>query len=415
MISHRHLGLPAELATSFEEWIALFGDRGTLGLWEFNATGRTLAVALKTFVGPQTEVTFEPEDEDGGLAEAETIPLLPDEMSSRYLQAKCDFDQGRSLASKGDPGIALVKLQRAVEGLAELFQHFGEDGVAIELARSHDACGCLQNNLGNPAQATEAFGKAIDIYSRLGNKEGDHRLLAALANACSHRGIANSSCGQVGEAIQDLDRAIEIYTSLVYDANRSLLESDLANAHMYRGLVLFAQQKSCEATADLDVAIDINTRVVEEDGISVVGRHLADAHHHRGTIFLVQGRHKKATWDFGKALDILTRLTAEEQQAELQEALAASLNAQAWLYATSQDHGIRNPAESVAMARKACEISDWLNWQCVDTLAAAYAAAGDYSSAKRCQRKANDLAPEEVQKELRDKLALYDDGKPYQV
>ena len=54
----------------------------------------------------------------------------------------------------------------------------------------------------------------------------------------------------------------------------------------------------------------------------------------------------------------------------------------AWVYATCPDHRFRNGAKAVELARRACELSQWKNAQCRQTLADAYLEAGFSSPGK---------------------------------
>jgi tetratricopeptide (TPR) repeat protein len=49
----------------------------------------------------------------------------------------------------------------------------------------------------------------------------------------------------------------------------------------------------------------------------------------------------------------------------------------------------------------------------LDTLAAAYAEAGDFDKAVQWQEKAIELAPEEAKNHYRSRLDLYKSGRPY--
>ncbi|MDB5348027.1 MAG: yrrB 8 [Schlesneria sp.] len=65
----------------------------------------------------------------------------------------------------------------------------------------------------------------------------------------------------------------------------------------------------------------------------------------------------------------------------------------AWVYATHPDQLVRNGTLAVEFAKKACEIQEYQDWNCIRTLAAAYAESGDYSNAVSWQNKATELAP----------------------
>lgn len=87
-------------------------------------------------------------------------------------------------------------------------------------------------------------------------------------------------------------------------------------------------------------------------------------------------------------------------------------NNRAWLAATHPDPEARKDPDAIAYAMYACVKSDWHNWSFIDTLAAAYAEAGDFASAERCAERALALAPSEQRRHVRDALTGYRKKRP---
>ena len=78
------------------------------------------------------------------------------------------------------------------------------------------------------------------------------------------------------------------------------------------------------------------------------------------------------------------------------------------------DAKFRDGKKALESATKACELSEWKDSYHVDTLAAAYAEAGDFDAAVKWQTKATALyEPGEDQKNAQWRLKLYQEKKPY--
>ena len=93
---------------------------------------------------------------------------------------------------------------------------------------------------------------------------------------------------------------------------------------------------------------------------------------------------------------------------------AAFYNASAWLSATCPDEHIRDGKKAVANATTACKLSLWKNGNNIDTLAAAYAEAGDFPNAIKCEERAIALTNDEKTKSKRGThLDLFKAGKPF--
>lgn len=77
MLELADLDLPADLAASFNAWIATYWERrqwSETDAESFNQTGRALAVRLKAFLGSRAAVSFQPESWPTGLGPEEFLP-----------------------------------------------------------------------------------------------------------------------------------------------------------------------------------------------------------------------------------------------------------------------------------------------------------------------------------------------------
>ena len=78
---------------------------------------------------------------------------------------------------------------------------------------------------------------------------------------------------------------------------------------------------------------------------------------------------------------------------------------------------LRNGTEAIKNAIRACELTNWEEGSCIDTLAAAYAEAGDFESAIKWQEKAIALVSKPwhhmLDVGMKARLELYQAHKPY--
>jgi tetratricopeptide (TPR) repeat protein len=94
---------------------------------------------------------------------------------------------------------------------------------------------------------------------------------------------------------------------------------------------------------------------------------------------------------------------------------AWALNGVAWLVATCPDSKYRNGRLAVELATRACEHVQWAVPSYMDTLAAAYAEAGDFGSAVCLEREAVACLPpgDTNQADFRGRLRLYQNNEPF--
>ncbi len=160
------------------------------------------------------------------------------------------------------------------------------------------------------------------------------------------------------------------------------------------GLTLIGQQRYEEAIQAFSTAIEIIPRDYQ-------------AYNYRGVAWALMGKYDKALADYNKALEIRPRYAeaynnrgfARTQQGDLSNALndyaraleinpffVDAYNNKAWVLATCADQRFRDGGQAVRLAQKAVELKP--DVVSLDTLAAAYAAVGNFDAAIDTQKKA---------------------------
>jgi protein O-mannosyl-transferase len=86
----------------------------------------------------------------------------------------------------------------------------------------------------------------------------------------------------------------------------------------------------------------------------------------------------------------------------------------AWLLATCQNGGTRNPARAVQLASEVVDKEGERNFRALDVMAAAYAGAGRFEEARVAAEKAVQLAPsQEARRRVGQRLSVYRSGQPF--
>jgi tetratricopeptide (TPR) repeat protein len=169
------------------------------------------------------------------------------------------------------------------------------------------------------------------------------------------------------------------------------IDPNLKEARINLGYVLTNQGKLDSAVANFNESLRINPDS-------------ALAHYHLGQVLVQVGKINEAVAHFEKA--VLLKPDWVEPMNEL-----------AWFLASSDKAAVRNPEKAVKLAQRVCELTDYKRPEFLDTLAVAYAAAGNFSKAIEIAEKALELCQssdqETLKKELESRLALYKAGKPY--
>jgi Flp pilus assembly protein TadD len=341
-----------------------------------------------------------------------------------------------------------------------LFQHCVR--LAPEHPKAHNGLGNALFDRGRLREAEAEFREALrlapDYYKALNGLgvtlmqqgktvealrcfETAVRLHPPYAEARSNLGVALMERGDLSEAARQLEEArrldpahgpahynlglVAYYQGRFADAVRHFedtlkLNPSDADAHDRLGAALAQQGQTAQAVRYFEQALRLNPR-------------LAQAHAHLGVAQLRLGRADAAVASLSRAVQLQPTSAAShdnlglalaavgrphdaavhyETALRLDPANVAATNHLARLLATCPDDGVRNGARAVALAEPACRLTGGRNAGLLDTLAAAYAEAGQFDEAVATAEQAAAVATEAGRPDLADMYRAR--GKHYQ-
>lgn len=293
-------------------------------------------------------------------------------------------------------------------GLAHLSkgQHEEAHKCFLEALRIRPDLTLAQYGLGLLYQAQNRLDEAAAefrlVLERLPNNADTHASLAGVLQAQ----------GRIDEAVEHFRRAIQI-------------QPEHADVHGNLGAVLARRGQFDEAISHFQEALSIVPDHVEAyynwglalqykgDLAGAIARYnraleikpdSAEAHNGLGIVLVSSGQPKEALEHFQEA-------------ARLKPDWVPALNAAAWLMATHSDAAIGSADEAVRLAERAADLSELKNAGVLDTLAAAYASAGQFDKAVATAQKAATLASangdEALAAEVSQRLTLYRQARSY--
>ncbi len=232
-------------------------------------------------------------------------------------------------------------------------------------AKTHGDVGLILLKQGKLEEAVIQFRRALAL-------DGDtlkwHSCLA----------LALHKLGRVDEAIIHYQQALKLYNE------DPLMHNNLANALLQKG-------KPDDAIKHYEYSIQLKPE--QPDVMKILG-----------SLHFEAARYEQAIDCWTKAV-------------QLRPDFSDVLNNLAWILATAEDIKIRNPSDAVEYAKRACELTNYNQPEILDTLAVAYAAAGNFPEAVKTAEEAIVLAEaankEDMAKEIQQRLQLYKSGQPY--
>ena len=346
----------------------------------------------------------------------EPKPIAPSTEEPKPIKSESTNDEGIVIDS-GEDGDAMIRQAYALTQNATSLDQLSE---VIDLLKR-----ALKNS---PSESNSDYARTLMAWAH--NKRGeryaadkrDEEALDEFATAISldfknwraahNRGVSYAMMGKYEQALEDFNRAIALnrnYANSWY--NRGELRYEKGDyegaaddygqairlapqdpaAYNSRGHAFYRLNRIPEAMRDYDRAVQLDP----ENAAILTNR--GDAHAH-------QANYAAAARDFREAIRVNPQLGRAYQSA-------------AWLMATCPDPRFRNRDLGLDAAQRAIELDGEDDFRYLDTLAAAYANAGQFDAAVEAQNKAIELQKgeesESLDEALEERLALYHAEKPY--
>ncbi len=233
--------------------------------------------------------------------------------------------------------------------------------------KARDNLGKVLVKMKKPIEAAACF---TEILRQDGDSAEIHYRLA----------VALGMQGKYDEAIKHLTKVLE-------------LEPNYPDAQNKMGFALLA-------TGEPNEAIEYFNRALR------ISKGQSDVYVNLGTAYIRLGKYEPAIQNLTKAV-------------ELEPNSIDALNNLAWVLATVGEVSAQDANRAIGFAERACKLTGHNKPKPLDTLAAAYAAAGKFSDAAATAEKALNAAKaagqEDMVAEIQNRLELYLTNRPYHV
>ncbi len=332
-----------------------------------------------------------------------TARQVPDEFAKRAVRVthvetsgitliRRAYDQSQEGDSEGHYSLIISQCEQGIRaGVTKETEEYAER----LLSWAYNRRGKIAAEAGRDEQALEDFEAAV-------------RYDKTRWRAFHNRGVSYALAGRNEEALADLSQTIEInpnYANAFYNRaelhqERGHLDDALkdyerviqltpgdAAAHNSRGYCYYQLRRYPHAVRDFTEAIRLDTES-------------SAAFANRGQLYSDLGYYARALHDFQRAVDADPQLGRAYQGA-------------AWILATCPNEKFRDTDEAVAAASKAIEIDGDDDPRYLDTLAAAFANAGEFDMAVQAQQASIERSPEAAQELLQRRVIAFQQKKAF--
>ncbi len=330
-------------------------------------------------------------NDEGKLTEAEQV--LREGLAMQKKVLGDHIDVSGSLRAVADVLAKQGKLAEAEsldrEALALARKLYGNEHLAVAQVLLN--LGLVLRDQGRLAEAETLFSQSLAMRRKL---LGDEHL--DVAWSLDDLAVVLRDQGRLAEAEPLFRQVLAMRRKLLGNEH-----SDVAQALAELAWVLAVQGKLAEAEQSCREALDLQRKLPGNNNQGI-----ADSLSQLGRVLVAQGKLAES--------EPLYREAAERWRKEAESGNTAVFNALAWLLATCVHPELRDGASAVRFAEEAVAASNRKDAYVLDTLAAAYAEAGQFAKAVSAQQEAIALLPDGKMKEdLTVRLKLYQSNSPY--
>jgi tetratricopeptide (TPR) repeat protein len=338
----------------------------------------------------------------------------------KYPQLLVDF--GNALASKSKFNEALTQYMKVLK-------------LKPEMASAYHNIGVVHEKSGRLARAIEHYQRALELDLELAKS---HKQLAIAMlrhrrfdEASKHFAetvrLRPESATDLYNLAQSLSQQKRHFAAIKSYRRAIEIAPTLSKAHYQLGVLLDSRDDHQSAVKHLREAVRLQPDLVDaQKALGIALHRLGRSAEAIGPLSeVVRSRASDRIAHFNLAL--ASEAAGQDQEAlvsyrrvlEIDPEFASAQNKLAWVLATSEDASLRNGAEAVRWAEKVCRATQYRAPETLDSLAAAYAEAGNFDEAVTIVEKAMQLSQKrgssELAEQIRGRLEMYRQGRAYRA